>query len=65
MMSEDEIGIANVLKRKQNDFERMASEMAISMRSGMLQSLGSRQAIADYTPNKQIQLPEWMQCQNA
>ena len=64
MMSEDEIGIANVLKRKQHDFERMASEMAISMRSGMLQSLGSRQAIADYTPHKQIQLPEWMQCQN-
>lgn len=65
MMSEDEIGIASVLRRKQNDFERMAAEMAISMREGMLLSLGQRQAIADYKPSKSVTIPEWMQCQNA
>ena len=65
MMSVDEIGIANVLKRKQDDFERMAAEMSFSMREGMMKSLNKSQSVVDYTPRSNVQIPEWMQCQNA
>lgn len=60
IFSENEMGIVGVLKRKQHDFEAMASEMSDSMRDGMYASLYGRSALAKYRPHKAVSIPDWM-----
>lgn len=60
VMSEGESSVAAVLKRKQQDFSAMASEMSAAMKDGMMDSLYGRRPLRRSTGAKQVNLPAWL-----
>lgn len=60
VMSHEEHGLAQTLKRKQSDFEAMSREMSLAMKEGMRRSLYGSTPLRTYQPSTAMALPQWM-----
>jgi superfamily II DNA or RNA helicase len=61
VLAETDSAINAAIARKESDFATMRSGMAEAMRSSTWQEFGLDNMKKEYTPQKAVKLPEWMQ----